>query len=409
MPRVVHAALAALAAAAASAASPLPPLAWQPLPYGTVSPEGWLARQLRIQGDGLSGAFPQFWAPINDTMWTGGHNHEGDYIEIFPYVVAGYVPQAILLRDAAQLAQAQTWIDYLLTAQAAEGTGWLGPSLAERGETNIGMLYWPQWPIVLTFLAWREYGIAVNGTEDARLLAGSLAWLHNASGMLSSKPMGYDWSGTRWQDFTYVIQAVQDVAPAAEQDFLAALSVTVYEQGITHGIDWAKYYSGPTFPHDAVPGWDYLPHGVNNAMAAKGGAVTWRAGLDPAGNVSSWQRDAVLTEFHGSPSGVFFADECLAGRMPSKATETCVVVEQLFSLNIVHEVQGDAFFAERAETIAYNALPAIGTKDLWTRVYLQQANEVFAGHAQPHPWNTDGADATTYSLQDNYECCTASA
>jgi hypothetical protein len=137
---------------------------------------------------------------------------------------------------------------------------------------------------------------------------------------------------------------------------------------------------------------------VNNAMAAKGGAVSWRAGLDPNGNVSSWQRDAILTQYHGSPSGVFFADECLAGRMPSKATETCVVVEQIFSLNIVHEIQGDAFFAERAETIAYNALPSIGTKDLWSRVYLQQANEVFAGHASPHVWNTDGDDATVCKL-----------
>ena len=61
----------------------------------------------------------------------------------------------------------------------------------------------------------------------------------------------------------------------------------------------------------------------------------------------------------------------------------------------------DAFFAERAETIAYNALGGIGTKDLWTRVYLQQPNEVFAGHSNPHVWNTDGDDSTTYSLQDN--------
>ena len=106
-------------------------------------------------------------------------------------------------------------------------------------------------------------------------------------------------------------------------------------------------------------------------------------------------------------SGVFLADECLAGRMPSKGSETCLVVEQLYSLNIVHEVQGDPFFAERAETIAYNALPSTGTKDMWTRVYLQQPNEIFAGHVDPHPWNTDGGDSTTYSLGDNYFCCTA--
>ena len=113
-------------------------------------------------------------------------------------------------------------------------------------------------------------------------------------------------------------------------------------------------------------------------MAAKGGAVTWRGGLDPAGNVSSYVRDAMLMKYHGTPAGIFSADECLAGLMPSKGTETCAVVEHLFSLNIVHEIQGDPFFADRAERIAYNALPATMTKDMWARVYLQQANEVGA-------------------------------
>jgi hypothetical protein len=230
--------------------------------------------------------------------------------------------------------------------------------------------------------------------------------LHNASGMLQTLPMGRDWSGTRWQDFIQVIQAVQDCAetPASEQPFLTALAATVYQQGVKNGIDWATWYTSAAFPKDAVGGWDYLPHGVNNGMAAKGGAVTWRGGLDAAGNVSSFERDAALMTYHGSPAGIFTADECLAGRMPSKGTETCAVVEQLFSLNVVHEIQGGAFFAERAERIAYNALPATGTKDLWARVYLQQQNEIYAGHTDPHVWNTDGADSTTYSLAGNYMC-----
>ncbi len=61
--------------------------------------------------------------------------------EIWPYVFAGYVPQAILLNDAAQLAQSQQWIDHLLDAQSASGTGWLGPPPSVR---DGGMLYWPQ-------------------------------------------------------------------------------------------------------------------------------------------------------------------------------------------------------------------------------------------------------------------------
>lgn len=255
----VYRALVAVALCASTASALLPPLAYSPLPHGTVKPEGWLWRQLRIQADGLSGAFEQFWEPVNNAEWTGGNSRTEDWVEIFPYVFAGYVPQAILLRDPRQLATAQMWIDAIIARQTPEG--WLGPPDAER--SDHGMRYWPQWPIVLSFLAWHEFGKTVNGTADPRMLAASLAWLHNASGMLETLPMGRDWSGTRWQDFVQVIQAVMDCpeTPASEQAFLQALSATTYTQGTKNGIDWAKYYSGPDFPKDAVSGWDYLPHG----------------------------------------------------------------------------------------------------------------------------------------------------
>ncbi len=62
--------------------------------------------------------------------------------------------------------------------------------------------------------------------------------------------------------------------------------------------------------------------------------------------------------------------------------------------SVIFETQGDALFPERAEKLAYNALPAALTKvahpsraimlyvgvtilqDMWARVYLQQPNEV---------------------------------
>ena len=76
--------LLALALSAGAASAALPPLAWAPLPHGTLAPEGWLARQLRIQGDGMSGHFEEFWGPMANSTWTGGSNKEGDWLEIFP-------------------------------------------------------------------------------------------------------------------------------------------------------------------------------------------------------------------------------------------------------------------------------------------------------------------------------------
>jgi hypothetical protein len=65
-----------------------------------------------------------------------------------------------------------------------------------------------------------------------------------------------------------------------------------------------------------------------------------------------------LDTYHGAPSGVVQADEHLAGFEPSHGTELCGVVEAMFSYEISADIIGDPIFFERAEQIAYNALPA---------------------------------------------------
>ena len=81
----------------------------------------------------------------------------------------------------------------------------------------------------------------------------------------------------------------------------------------------------------------------------------------------AWCHAAVLpllsTAFkrHGTRSDSQ-ADEHYAGTMPSHGTETCTVVELMFSHNVIFETLGDAKFADRAEVVAYNALPGSMTK-----------------------------------------------
>jgi hypothetical protein len=40
---------------------------------------------------------------------------------------------------------------------------------------------------------------------------------------------------------------------------------------------------------------------------------------------------------------------------------------------------------DRVERLAFNAMPAALTADMWTHVYVQQANSVFAGSTGPSP------------------------
>lgn len=109
-----------------------------------------------------------------------------------------------------------------------------------------------------------------------------------------------------------------------------------------------------------------LAHGVSGvAMPLKEGAVRWRmTGRDDHWELS-YLKLGLLDQYHGQPTGGFSADEFLAGRHPSRGVELCTIVETLYSLNVMHRIQGDVAFADRAERIAFNSLPAALTADMW--------------------------------------------
>jgi hypothetical protein len=83
----------------------------------------------------------------------------------------------------------------------------------------------------------------------------------------------------------------------------------------------------------------------------------------------------------------------------------------MFSYTTLGAVHGDIAFFDRAEKIAFNAMPAAWASprggDMWAHPYLQAVNEVNAIKADPHAWKADGPMSETYGLEPNYGCCTA--
>lgn len=72
-----------LAAVAASAsAQNLQPLQYKPLKMGAVVPQGWLQRELQIQGAGLAGHFDEFYEPMQNSQWLGGTSTFEDWVEV---------------------------------------------------------------------------------------------------------------------------------------------------------------------------------------------------------------------------------------------------------------------------------------------------------------------------------------
>ena len=75
--------------------------------------------------------------------------------------------------------------------------------------------------------------------------------------------------------------------------------------------------------------------------------------------------------------------QVFCGRAPHRGTETCAVVEAMASLEQAFAVLGEPALFDRVEALGLNALPAALTADMWTHVYVQQANSVFAGVSKP--------------------------
>ena len=84
----------------------------------------------------------------------------------------------------------------------------------------------------------------------------------------------------------------------------------------------------------------------------------------------------MLDRYHGLPNGMFSADEhyCQTGFITGH--RLCAVVEALFSLQQAIRVTGDAALADRLKRIAFNALPATLSADMWRINTISRPNQV---------------------------------
>ena len=152
-------------------------------------------------------------------------------------------------------------------------------------------------------------------------------------------------------------------------------------------------------------------HGVNNAMGLKWGAVAYRLTGDPTYLAEIDKMLAMQDRYQGQPYGMFSADEVFGGRALNRGIELCAVVEQMYSLEVAFRVGAElpsaVSWLDRLETLAFNALPATISADMWQHQYLQQANEITACVTDPHVWQQDGPDSTLFGVEPNFGCCTA--
>jgi uncharacterized protein len=386
---------------------------FRPLPLGSIRPQGWLARQLRIQADGLSGHLDEFWPDIRDSRWFGG---EAEGWERAPYWLDGAIPLAYALNDAPLRAKIERYVDTILAHQAEDG--WLGPEqmvwTADQSPTPLR--HYDIWAQFLVLKALVQYG---DATGDPRVAPAVRRCLRRIERHIERAPL-FNWGSFRWFESLISLywlwegreesgggnQKSDASRPpsSASRLWLAGLAVKLHAQGF-NWIDFFRRWplTEPTPRNE----WTYMGHVVNNAMAVKAGALWWRLSGEERDRAAAYDMIGKLDRHHGMVTGMFTGDECLAGKRPTQGTELCAVVEYAYSLEVLLSILGDPLFGDRLEKVVFNALPATFSPDMWAHQYDQQVNQAECSILPDRTWNTNGDDANIFGLEPNYGCCTA--
>ncbi len=349
-----------------------------------IKPEGWLRRQLEIQAEGLSGNLHKIWPDIRDSAWIGG-NCEG--WERVPYWLDGFIPLAYLLEDEEMIATVKKYIDSILSMQRSDG--WICP--CESGEKSK----YDTWALQLIGKTLKVY---YDCSGDERIPEVIYRAFRNYYDLLKSGEITlFKWAKYRWFESFISLNFLYE---KYQEEWIKELAKIIREQGYDYNTavdSWKK----PSHM------WLRKTHIVNIAMMLKSEAVSHDL-LGEAYTDNAEKLRSILDKYNGTAFEGFTGDEVLSGLDPTRGTECCAVVEQMYSYEEIFAHTGDNKWAERLEIIGFNALPATLSEDMWTHQYVQQVNQTACQKTMiMAPFSTNGPYAHTFGLEPNFGCCTA--
>ncbi|MGN1345661.1 MAG: beta-L-arabinofuranosidase domain-containing protein [Eubacteriales bacterium] len=350
-----------------------------------LKPTGWLRRQLEIQADGLSGHLDKVWPDIRDSRWIGG-NREG--WERVPYWLDGFIPLAYLLDDEDKIARAKKYVDAIIAGQCEDG--WLCPcTVEERAGYDMWALYLIDKVLMLYY----------DCSGDERIPGVVYRSLKNLKSHIEAHPI-FAWAHSRWFECLIPIFRLYEIYP---EEWLLDLARLLR----TQGMNYEKLYENWPY-QEPLNEWRQESHVVNQAMAIKEGGLVSLLDGEPDDSFSEFMLSQLFA-FHGTAAGHFTGDECLSGDSPVQGTELCSVVEAMYSYEVLYALTGHPVWADRLEKLAYNALPATITPDMWAHQYDQMTNQVACVRLEPGKviFRTNGPESHLFGLEPNFGCCTA--
>lgn len=349
-----------------------------------LKPKGWLKRQLEIQANGLSGNLDKVWRDVKDSKWIGG---EAEGWERVPYWLDGFIPLAYLLENEDMIARARKYIEAIMQAQRPDG--WICPCSEEEIPS------YDTWAVQLITKVLTVY---YECSGDERVPQVIYKTLRNYYDLLSSGTIKlFDWGKHRWYECFIAIRFLKE---RYQEEWIDDLGRILKEQGFDYG-EAVETWKRP------LNKWTQYTHIVNLAMMLKAEAVSCDILKESYTDRAEYFYE-ILDKYNGTPVGLFTGDECLSGLSPIQGTELCAVAEQMYSYELLYAYTGDKKWAERLEVLAFNALPATISDDMWAHQYVQMSNQIacqkFPGRSL---FRTNDSEAHLFGLEPNFGCCTA--
>ncbi len=359
-------------------------ITYRPFPYASVTPKGWIERQLRIQAKGLAGNLDKMWPDVQNSAWIGGDKEGWERV---PYWLDGFVPLAFLLRDGEMITRAKKYLNAIMDRQKEDG--WICPCADDkRDEYDV-------WALFLIGKVLAEYGLFAG--DERALDCTRKAMINLLDRLKTGKTKLFSWGRFRWFEALIPLRILKE---RKDEPWIGELALLLKQAGAYYG-QYTEDWKVPVFH------WQIQRHIVNLGMMLKSEAAFLPFTDEPYRDTAQ-QLYNILDRYNGTAVGIINGDECLAGVSPVAGTELCAVVEMMYSCEILFERTGDPKWANLLERVAFNALPAATTEDMWAHQYDQQANQIGCAHLPgKSPWMTNGSESNMFGLEPEYGCCTA--
>ena len=329
------------------------------LPIGSIRPKGWLLETLNRQADGLAGHLGQIsiWLTKNNNAWLSKTGH-GDYgWEELPYWLKGYGDMAYVLGRPDMQAETRLWLEGTLSSQRDNGD--FGPIELKNGKRDL----WAQ--MLMLFCLQSSYEHRPDG-RILTLMSRYFAWQQT---LPDDQFLEDYWENSRGGDNLYSVYWLYNRTGEAS---LLQLAEKIHR----NTANWRQ--------PDNLPNW----HNVNIAQCFREPATYFLQSHDSTDLQATYRNFRLIRQRFGQvPGGMWGGDENSRPGYtdPRQAVETCGMVEQMASDQLLTRFTGDVLWADNCEDVAFNTLPAAFMPDYRSLRYLTAPNMVVSDAGNHHP------------------------